>query len=183
MKKILLILLFLSSILINGFSQENEDINFGIFSRSSKQNNVIIIDFFPMVPVANGYKLGEGIGLGVMYERKIQSYFSIIGGTSFSTNFKDDFSYSISSRFRVYPFGTAIKQLFSDVAIIYTRNVTEDENIQSLSGMISVGWNFIFRNSLALVPGIFYRHKFIDITGVKPYNFGFGFIMGIGWAF
>jgi hypothetical protein len=33
------------------------------------------------------------------------------------------------------------------------------------------------------VPGVFYRHKFIDITGVKPYNFGFGFIMGIGWAF
>jgi hypothetical protein len=33
------------------------------------------------------------------------------------------------------------------------------------------------------VPGAFYRHKFIDITGVKPYNFGFGFIMGIGWAF
>ena len=183
MKRVLFFLLFLSFVLINGFSQDNEDISSGIFSGSSKQNNAIIIDLFPMVPGANGYEFGEGIGFGVMYERKIHPYFSILGGASFSTNFKDDYSYGFSSRFRVYPFRTAIKQLFSDVAIIYTRNVTEEDNIQTLSGMISVGWNFIFRNGFVLVPGVFYRHKFIDITGVKPYNFGFGFIMGIGWAF
>jgi len=167
MKKPLLIFLSLSFALVNSFSQDN----------------AIIIDLFPMVPGANGYEFGEGIGLGVMYERKIHPYFSILGGTSFSTNFKDDYSYGFSSRFRVYPFMTAIEQLFSDVAIIYTKNVTDDENIETLSGMISVGWNFIFRNGLVLVPGTFYRHKFMDITGVKPYNFGFGFILGIGWAF
>ena len=181
MKKLLLTLFLLSFIVVNGFSLENN--NSSIFSGGSDQHNAIIIDFFPMVPGANGYKFGEGIGLGIIYERKINSYFSILGGGSFSTNFKDDFSYGFSSRFRVYPFETAIKQLFSDVAIIYTRNVTDDDNIQTLSGMFSVGWNFILKNGLVLVPGAFYRHKFIDITGVKPYNFGFGFIMGIGWAF
>jgi hypothetical protein len=170
-------------IYVNGFTQENGDTNSSIFSGTSEQNNAIIIDLFPMVPGANGYKFGEGIGFGIMYERKLHSYFSILGGASFSTNFKDNYSYGFSTRFRVYPFETAIKQLFSDVAIIYTRNVTEDENIQTLSGMITIGWNFIFKNGLILVPGIFYRHKFVDITGVKPYNFGFGFLMGIGWAF
>ena len=75
MKKTLLLFLFLSFILVNGFSQNNEDVSSGIFSGSSKQNNAIIIDLFPMVPVANGYEFGEGIGLGVMYERKIHPYF------------------------------------------------------------------------------------------------------------
>jgi hypothetical protein len=181
MKKLLLVLFFLSFVFINGFSQKNN--NSGIFSGNSEHNNAIIIDLFPMVPGSNGYKFGEGIGLGVMYERRIHPYFSILGGASFSTNFKDDFSYSFSSRFRVYPFGTSIKLLFSDVTIVYTRNVTGGENIQTLSGMFSVGWNFIFRNGLVLVPGAFYRHKFMDIFGIKPYNFGFGFIIGIGWTF
>jgi hypothetical protein len=170
-------------IYVHGFTQENKDTNSSLFSGVSEQNNAIIIDLFPMVPGANGYKLGEGIGFGIIYERKLHSYFSILGGASFSTNFKDDYSYGFSTRFRVYPFETAIKQLFSDIAIIYTRNVTENENIQTLSGMVTIGWNFIFKNGLVLVPGAFYRHKFVDITGVKPYNFGFGFLMGIGWAF
>jgi hypothetical protein len=106
-----------------------------------------------------------------------------LGTGTFSTNFNDDLSYGFSSRFRVYPCKTAIRNLFTDVAIIYTRNMTKTENIQTLSGMLSVGWNFILRNGLVLEPGVFYRQKFVDITGVKPYNFGFGFIMGIGWAF
>ena len=176
-------LFLLAFISVNGFSQDTEDNDFGVFSGGSRQNNAVIIDLFPMVPGANGMEFGEGIGLGVMYERKIHRYFSILGGASYSTNFKDDYSYGVSSRFRVYPFKTAIKQLFSDAAVIYTKNVTEEDNIQTLSGMVSVGWNFMFRNGLVLVPGAFYRHKLMDITGVKPYNFGFGFILGIGWAF
>ena len=183
MKKEMLILPFLLIILVNGFSLEKEESNSGMFSGTSKQNNAIIIDLFPMIPGANGYKIGEGIGLGIMYERRIHPYFSILGGASFNTNFSDDYSYGFSSRFRVYPFKTAIKQLFSDAAVIYTRNVTDDDNIQTLSGMFTVGWNFIFNNGLVLAPGAFYRHKFVDITGVKPHNFGFGFILGIGWAF
>ena len=51
---------------------------------------------------------------------------------------------------------TAIEQLFSDVAIIYTKNVTDDENIQTLSGMISVGWNFIFRYVKEKIKEIIY---------------------------
>ena len=182
MKKIYTFLTVLILISINGFTQEKQN-NFGLRSGNSDQNNAIILDLFPMIPGANGYKFGEGIGFGIMYERKIHSYFSILGGGTFSTNFEDDYSYSFSSRFRVYPFKTAIRNLFTDATILYTRNVTETENIQTLSGMASVGWNFIFRNGLLLEPGIFYRHKIVDITGVKPYNFGFGFILGIGWAF
>ena len=185
MKKLLLALFLFSIILINGFSQENEeaDIVVGPFSGNSKQNNAIILDLFPMVPRANGYKFGEGIGFGLMYERKLHPYFSILGGGAFSTNFKDDISYSFSTRFRVYPFKTTIRNLFTDLALLYSRNITEDDNIQTLSGMFSLGWNFIFGSGLLLVPGAFYRHKIIDITGVKPYNYGFGFIMGIGLAF
>lgn len=183
MKKYLLFSLFINILFINGFSQENEISNSGLFSENSEQNNSIIIDLFPMVPGANGYNFGEGIGLGVMYERKIHPYFSVLAGASFNTNFNDKYSYGFSSRFRVYPFKTAIKQLFSDAVIIYSRNVTEEEDIQTVSGMITVGWNFIFKNGFVLTPGAFYRHKIFDITGVKPYNFGFGFLMGIGWAF
>jgi hypothetical protein len=185
MKRLLLTICLFSTLFANLFSQETgeEDTVLKPFSGNSKQNNAIIIDLFPMIPGANGYKFGEGIGFGVMYERKIHPYFSIVGGGTFSTNFKDDLSFGFSSRFRVYPFKTAIRNLFTDVALIYTNNVTDKENIQTLSGMISVGWNFLFENGLVLVPGAFYRHKIMDITGVKPYNFGFGFIMGIGWAF
>lgn len=113
MKKLLLALFLFSIILINGFSQENEeaDIVVGPFSGNSKQNNAIILDLFPMVPRANGYKFGEGIGFGLMYERKLHPYFSILGGGAFSTNFKDDISYSFSTRFRVYPFKTTIRNL------------------------------------------------------------------------
>jgi hypothetical protein len=172
-------------IIFIGFSQEgnNENATPSSFFNESEQKNAIVIDLFPMIPGANGYKFGEGIGFGIMYERKINPYFSVLAGGTFATNFNDDISYGFSSRFRVYPFKTAIRQLFTDVSLIYTRNITEDDNIQTLSGMFSVGWNFIFRNGLVLVPGVFYRHKFMDITGIKPYNFGFGFIMGIGWAF
>jgi len=178
--------LFLFSIIFaNAFSQETDqnDNTISIFSGNSKQNNAIILDLFPMVPGANGYKFGEGIGFGLMYERKLQQYFSILGGGTFSTNFKDDITYSFSTRFRVYPFRTTIRNLFTDLAILYSRNISEENNIQTLSGMFSIGWNFIFRNGLVLVPGAFYRHKIVDITGVKPYNYGFGFIMGIGLAF
>jgi len=174
MKRLLLALFLFSIILINGFSQENEetDIAIGPFSGNSKQNNAIILDLFPMVPGANGYKFGEGIGFGLMYERKLHTYFSIFGGGTFSTNFKADISYSFSTRFRVYPFKTTIRNLFTDLALLYSRNITENDIIQTLSGMFSIGWNFIFENGLVLVPGAFYRHKIVDITGVKPYNYG-----------
>lgn len=185
MKKQSLVLSLFLIISINGVSQGNEesDIAIGPFSGNSKQNNAIILDLFPMVPGANGYEFGEGIGFGIMYERKLNTYFSILGGGTFSTNFKDDISYSFSTRFRVYPFKTSIRNLFTDLALLYSRNITEEDNIQTLSGMFSIGWNFIFGNGLLLVPGAFYRHKIVDITGVKPYNYGFGFIMGIGLAF
>jgi len=179
MKKGLAIIVCLLFLCINGFSQEN---NSNIFN-NSEQNNIIIIDLFPMIPGANGYKFGEGIGIGISYERKLHQYISIIGGGTFSTNFTNDLSYSLLSRFRVYPLGSSLKNLFSDVAIIYASNFNESENIQTLSGMISLGWNFIFSNGLVLVPGAFFRHKIIDIVGVKPHNYGFGLIMGIGWAF
>ena len=178
MKKILVIicLLYLCS---NGFSQENNSKPFD----NSEQSNAIIIDLFPMIPGANGYKFGEGIGIGVSYERKLHQYISILGGGTFSTNFSNDLSYSLLSRFRVYPFGSSLGNLFTDVAIIYASNFNKSENIQTLSGMISLGWNFIFSNGLVLVPGAFFRHKIIDIVGIKPHNYGFGLIMGIGWAF
>ncbi|MDR3000609.1 MAG: hypothetical protein LBU89_05020 [Fibromonadaceae bacterium] len=149
----------------------------------SEENNAIIVDLFPMVPGANGYDFGEGIGIGISYERKLHQHFSILGGSTFSTNFKNDLSYSLLSRFRVYPFESAIRYLFTDAAIIYASNYNETENIQTLSGMASLGWNFILSNSLVLVPGTFFRHKIIDIIGVKPHNYGFGLIMGIGWTF
>ncbi|MDR2952008.1 MAG: hypothetical protein LBU82_02065 [Treponema sp.] len=185
MKRLFFVLFLFCKIFLNGFSRENNIENTGqsSFFNESKQKNAIIIDLFPMIPGANGYKFGEGIGFGIMYERKINPYFSVLGGGTFATNFNDDISYGFSSRFRVYPLKTANRQLFTDVSLIYTGNITEDDNIQTLSGMFSVGWNFIFRNGLVLVPGIFYRHKFVDITGIKPYNLGFGFIIGIGWAF
>ena len=185
MKKLLLLLFLPFIIFSNGFSQENEQEEnlLSAFSGNSKQNNAIILDLFPMIPGANGYKFGEGIGFGLIYERKLHPYFSILGGGTFSTNFQDDISYSFSTRFRVYPFKTTMRNLFTDLAMLYSRNITEDDNIQTFSGMFSAGWNFIFRNGLLLVPGAFYRHKIADITGVKPYNYGFGFIMGIGWAF
>jgi hypothetical protein len=174
-----LTLLFL--ITINSFAQEIDSSDF--LHGNSKQNNAIIIDLFPMVPGANGYEFGEGIGFGIMYERKIHPYFSILGKGTFSTNFTDKLSYGFSPHFRFYPLKTAIKNLFTDISIVYSRNIAEEEDIQTLSGVISVGWNFILWKGLVLEPGVFYRHKFIDITGVKPYNFGFGFIIGIGWAF
>jgi hypothetical protein len=46
-----------------------------------------------MIPGTNGYKFGEGIGFGIMYERKINPYFSVLGGGTFTTNFNDDISY------------------------------------------------------------------------------------------
>jgi hypothetical protein len=185
MKKIILIICLISIVNIKIFSQEdnNKNINSNSFFNESEQKNVIIIDLFPMIPGVNGYNFGEGIGFGIMYERKIHTYFSILGGGTFATNFNDDISYGFSGRFRIYPFKTAIRQFFTDLSLVYTRNITEEDSIQTLSGMFSIGWNFIFKNGLVLVPGVFYRHKFMDITGVKPYNFGFGFIMGIGWAF
>jgi len=175
MQKVQIALFLVSIIFINGFSQENRETDIA--------NNAIILDLFPMVPGVNGYKFGEGMGLGFMYERKLHTYFSILEGCTFSTNFKEDISYSLSTRFRIYPFETAIKNFFTDIAILYSRNATENDNLRTISGMSSIGWNFIFRNGLVLVPGAFYRHKIADITGVKPYNYGFGFIMGIGLAF
>jgi hypothetical protein len=179
MRKILIVIICLSILCVKGFSQENKS---SIFV-DSEQENAIIFDLFPMIPGANGYKFGEGIGFGISYERKLHQYISIVGGGTFSTNFTNDLSYSLLSRFRIYPFGSAIKGLFTDAAIIYASNSNETENIQTLSAMISIGWNFIFSNGLVLVPGVFFRHKIIDIVGVKPHNYGFGFIMGIGYAF
>ena len=127
--------------------------------------------------------LVKELDLGLCMNVNYIHIFFILGGCTFGTNFKEDISYSFSTRFRVYPFKTTIRNLFTDLSILYSRNITEDDNIQTLSGMFSIGWNFIFRNGLVLVPGAFYRHKIVDITGIKPYNYGFGFIMGIGFAF
>ena len=173
------IIMHLMFLCISGFSQDN---NSKLFD-NSEQSNAIVIDLFPMIPGANGYKFGEGIGIGVSYERKLHHYISILGGGTFSTNFTNDVSYSLLSRFRVYPFGSSLRNLFTEIAIIYASNFNESENIQTLSGMVSLGWNFIFSNGLLLVPGAFFRHKIMDIAGEKPHNYGFGLIMGIGWAF
>jgi hypothetical protein len=179
MKRLCIFWTFFVLISVNISTQET----YNLKSENTGQNNVIIIDLFPMVPGANGYEFGEGIGLGIMYERRIHPYFSILGGGTFNTNFEDKLSYSFSSRFRIYPFKTAIRNLFTDAAIVYTRDINETKNVQTLSGMFSIGWNFIFENGLVLVPGAFYRHKIMDITEEKPYKFGFGLIMGIGLVF
>ena len=176
--KHLLMILFILVVSVNGFTQQ-----FDLKSGNTKQNNAFIIDFFPMIPGANGLGFGEGIGLGIMYERKVHQYLSVVGAGSFTTDFKDIFSYSFSPHLRIYPFKTTVGKLFGDVGMVYSGSITETDNIQTLSGVFSIGWNFIFGKGLLLEPGLFYRQKFVDIMGVKPYNYGFGLILGIGRAF
>ena len=177
MRKIVFIVLFLAAF-SNGFAEQ-----FNLKSGNTIQNNAILIDFFPMLPGANGLEFGEGIGLGIMYERKVHQYISAVGAGSFTTDFEDIFSYSFSPHLRVYPFGTTVGKLFSDVGVVYSGSLEENNDIHTLSAIFSAGWNFILWKGLVLEPGIFFRRKIVDIYGVKPYNFGFGFIMGIGWAF
>jgi hypothetical protein len=46
---------------VNGFCQETNTAEPG----NTGKNNIIILDLFPMVPEANGYKFGKGMGLGI----------------------------------------------------------------------------------------------------------------------
>jgi hypothetical protein len=169
-------------VLINSFTQEINNI-FNLKSGNTEQNNAVIIDLFPMVPVANGLELGEGFGLGIMYERKASHYFSLLCSGTFLTNFDDIFAYSFSPHFRIYPFKTTIGKLFTDVGIVYRSRKKETNYFHGLSGMLAIGWKFVFEKGFTLEPGFTFRYKITDIADKDQYNFGWGLLLGLGWVF
>jgi hypothetical protein len=187
MKKLFLLFILLLIIFVDGVSQEkNTDTNNGILSLkdgNTNQNNAIIFDLFPMLPGPNGLKFGEGIGLGIIYERKMYQYFSLLSRVSFVTDFDEIFSYSFSPHFRIYPFKTTIGKFFADGGIAYRGRVTKTNAHQALSGVLSIGWKFILWNNFIIEPGFTLRLKIADISGEDPYKFGYGLLIGLGWVF
>jgi hypothetical protein len=143
----------------------------------------IIIDLFPMI---NGITSG-GIGLGIMYEHYLNSYFSVLGGINFYTNFNEIIAYNILAHGRIYPLSTSIEKLYTDIGIGYRRRRSDyddsSDNIHSLTGIAKIGYKFKIGNNFILEPGFGVRYNLYTFSGEENNNFGMNIQLGIGSIF
>ena len=165
MKRIILVLVLIISILPNIFCQDKK--------------HTVYVDVFPM---GNGIFSG-GAGLGFGYDYNISQYFAIGGLVNYFGNFNDKNTYSSILLGKYFPIKTEIGSPYIDAGFGYRRRISDEDNVHCLVTNAHIGFKFIFKNGLVLDPGFGFRYDLITFSGSENYKFSFNIKAIIGWTF
>ena len=168
MKKLFLVIVFFCLFFQNVFSQDRKQ--------------TIYFDFYPMF--SPGFFDGV-FGLGIGYDFHINKYFSIGNYNYFYIPLKSDalYGYNFTLNGKYYPIRSSIGTPFIDLGIGYRRDVSEKNNIHSLTGLVNIGYIFIFKNGLILAPGFGIRYNLITFSGSETMDLGTYIKAIVGWIF
>jgi hypothetical protein len=190
MKKLILVLV-LATVVTGGLFAQTFESLFNLGSGPTRQKNAIFVDISPLL---TGLFAG-GFGLGLGYERDILPNVSVLVHGDFLT-FKvlavTFGAFDIDFHGRWYPFNTAIDKLFIDVGIGYGSTSYDSTAWKGSQSILSIGakagWKFILSSGFVVEPQLGWTFaSFVaeDMpSGYVPVSVGgFGWGIGLGWAF
>lgn len=139
----------------------------------------VFIDIFPSL---EGVWEGKA-GAGLLYERIIHTYFSLVGEANLYTDFDGESAYSFIAHGRVYPFQSTLGNVFADAGVGYRRSTLEEDNVHCLDVYASAGWKFIIAKGLVIEPNVGYRQSLYTIKGHESQKGGITLNLSLGWVF
>lgn len=179
LKKVSILFIVMCSLIGSVFAQENQEKAVYPYLESTQKQS-IMIDVFPVIEGA----FEGNTGIGIFYERKMNSYFSSLIEFNFYSNLSnDDLNYVIMAHGRVYPFKTALGKSFYNIGIGYRNSKWENNETTFMLLSLSAGWKFIVGRGFVIEPNVGFWANLMTLSGKASVTHAP--IIGVifGWAF
>lgn len=179
LKKASIVFILMCSLIGRVFAQENQEKVLYPYQESTQKQS-ILIDIFPAIEGA----FEGNTGIGMFYERKINSYFSSLIEFNFYSNLSnDDLNYVIMAHGRVYPFKTTLGKSFYNIGIGYRSSEWEDNETTFLLLSLSAGWKFIVGRGFVIEPNVGFWANIMTLSGEPSVTHAPIIGINFGWAF